>query len=457
MPASSLFQVFRGNVIHSVAFGKLEVLVDCLLGVNGKGTIEFIASGEEEIKNEMSKRNLESKDVLHLGVKKILVPGLIDTHIHAPQYAFAGTGTDLKLLDWLETYTFPYEAKFSDRNFAEQVYRRVVRRTLSLGTTTAAYFGSLHLEASKILADILNECGQRSFVGKVCMDRNAPKYYVEASARDSIDSTLEFVEYVKKLQETNSFDEPLVKPIITPRFAPSCSPELMQGLGKLAKEQSLLIQSHISENKAEVEWVKDLFCKQSGSPNNYTEVYDQFHLLQPNTIMAHGIYLSDEELQLFQRTGAAISHCPVSNFSLKSGILDIRRVLSYGISVGLGTDVSGGYSASMWEVMRQAIIASTCYHLNDTKYQPLSYKEAFHLATVGGSEVIGMADKLGNFQVGKYFDAVVLDAEATDSAVDVFDIDTLDGIFQKLFYLGDDRNVSEVYVAGRKVFPFDRS
>jgi len=322
------------------------------------------------------------------------------------------------------------------------VYTKVVRRCVQNGTTTSVYYGTIHLKASEVLADIVSEVGQRAFIGKVCMDRNSPDYYIE-STESAIAETEQFINLVKRRKNH------LITPIVTPRFVPSCSSELMLALGELANKYDVPIQSHISENKNEVSWVGQLHPDH----NSYSNVYAAHGLLTNRSIMAHGVHLTDDELKIFKENEASVSHCPVSNFSLCSGTLCVRNVLEHDIKLGLGTDVSGGYATSMLDVIRQSIIAATSVHFNNAKYAPLSWQEAFFLATVGGSQVINMPDKLGNFLPGKFFDALIIDPYVIGSPFDVFEKDTLSQIFQKFIFLGDDRNIIEVYVNGKKIVP----
>ncbi|CAI5786853.1 guanine deaminase [Podarcis lilfordi] len=304
------------------------------------------------------------------------MPGLVDAHIHAPQYSFAGTRIDLPLLQWLKEYTYPTEAKFKDNDFVEEVYTRVVRRTLKNGTTTACYFGTIHTDASLLLADIIDKFGQRAFVGKVCMDINESFEDYKETTTESIKETERFVRGVLDKKY------PRVHPIVTPRFGPSCTEELLNSLGKLAKIHDLHVQSHISESEGEMKLVEKLFP----TYQNYTELYDKNNLLTNKTIMAHGCHLSDEELQVFNLKGAAIVHCPNSNISLCSGLLNARKVLKHHVKLGLGTDVAGGYSASMLDAIRKAIMVSNIIHINKEDETCLTLKEVFQLATLGGSQ-----------------------------------------------------------------------
>ncbi|KAM9642706.1 guanine deaminase isoform 1-T1 [Trichechus inunguis] len=382
---------------------------------------------------------------------EFFMPGLVDTHIHAPQYSFAGSNLDLPLLEWLTKYTFPTEHKFQNIDFAEEVYTRVVRRTLKNGTTTACYFGTIHTDSSLLLAEITDKFGQRAFVGKVCMDLNdsVPEY--KETTEESIRETNRFV---SKMLQRNYLR---VKPIVMPRFSLSCSESLMSELGNIAKTHDLHIQSHISENPDEVEAVKNLY------PNykNYTDVYDKNNLLTNKTVMAHGCYLSAEELNVFSERGASISHCPNSNLSLSSGFLNVQEVLKHDVKLGLGTDVAGGYSSSMLDAIRRAVMVSSVLLINKVNEKSLTLKEVFRLATLGGSQALGLDSEIGNFEVGKEFDALLINPKASDSPIDLFHGDIAGGIseavIQKFLYLGDDRNIEEVYVAGKQVVPFSSS
>ena len=404
------------------------------------------------IEDEGQYDNLKSKygwtDVEEIRISKtnFVIPGFIDTHIHAPQYSFTGTGYDLELLDWLKKYTFPSESKLKDQELAKSVYTNLIMNTLQNGTTTACYYATIHLESTKLLVDLLYQNGQRAFVGKVNMDRNGEDYY-EENTNDSLEETKQFINYCQSAYEREKGNNPhfVIKPIITPRFVPTCTPTLMSGLGDLAKQYDLPIQSHISENKGEVLWVSGLHpeCK------SYAEVYDKHGLLTNKTIMGHAIHLTDDEIQLFKDRDAGISHCPVSNFALRSGVFPLRKVLKKGVKVGLGTDVSGGYSISMLEVMRQAVIASTTISFNDAASEPLSFKEVFYLATLGSAHVAGLGDKIGSFEVGKYFDALEINPDSGTLFTNLPPIaDTTEDIFQKFIFLGNSLNIARVFVQG---------
>ncbi|RMC01037.1 hypothetical protein DUI87_22301 [Hirundo rustica rustica] len=405
-----LAHVFKGTFVHSGASAPMEILHGHLLGVDDNGTIVFVEQADQ-LEQLAKTWGFKTSDIRQLSKHEFFMPGLVDTHIHAPQYSFTGTRVDLPLLQWLTSYTFPTEAKYQDTGFAEEVYTRVVRRTLKNGTTTACYFATIHTDSSLLLAEIIDKFGQRAFVGKVCMDMNESVPQYREITADSVQETERFV---KELLEK---------------------------------------KSHISENEEEVKLVENLFP----AYQNYTELYDKNKLLTSKTVMAHACHLSEEELKLFSLRGAAISHCPNSNFSLRSGVLNVRKVLEHNVKLGLGTDVAGGYSASMLDAIRKTMMASNSLQINKVNETGLTLEQAFQLATLGGSQALGLDDVIGNFEVGKEFDALLINTKASDSPFDLFSADDFEDTLQKFLYLGDDRNISEVYVAGKQVVPFSSS
>eukprot|EP01127_Copromyxa_protea_P005380 TRINITY_DN1531_c0_g1_i1.p1 TRINITY_DN1531_c0_g1~~TRINITY_DN1531_c0_g1_i1.p1 ORF type:complete len:386 (-),score=89.02 TRINITY_DN1531_c0_g1_i1:346-1503(-) len=370
---NTVVRVWQGRIIHSLVFEHVELIEDGRIGVNADGTILFVSRSSEEHKETEKKFGYGEELVVHLG-QKFLIPGFVDTHAHAPQYVFSGTGTGLPLLEWLEKYTFNYESRFKELSVAQDVYSKGVKRHLHSGSTTVVYFGTIHLESTKLLVEIIEQLGQRAYVGKVNMDRNSPDKYRETT-EGSIKDTEAFVEWSVARK---SFQDGLVVPILTPRFVPTCTPELMTRLGEIAREHDLPIQSHISENKNEVKWVAELHPECT----SYADVYDKYGLLSSKTIMAHAIHLEKEELQLFIEKQVAVSHCPLSNSTLGSGFLCVRDLVEAGIKVGLGSDVSGGYSPSMLSAIRNAMVAGAVHNVYGDK-KLLDYQEAFYLATVG--------------------------------------------------------------------------
>jgi len=414
-------------------------------------------------------------DVIDYG-DKLILPGFIDTHCHAPQYVFSGTGMDLPLLAWLEKYTFPCESRFNDVDFARDAYGKSVKRHLSYGSTTCSYFATIHTPAALVLADVCKHLGQRAFVGKVSMDRNSPDYYIEGTVEGcqevekfsravleltptgaaflkEADARLEPpLEGYKFFQHPTLLNDPartpLIMPVITPRFVPTCTMEMMQELGRLSRKYGLPVQSHLSESRGEIDWVSALHpeCK------SYAEVYRVYGLLHDATYMAHCVHSDDAERSLLAETGCGVSHCASSNFNLCSGVMDIRKHLAAGVKMSIGTDVAGGHSPSMLDAIRQSIVASTVTSFSEgPDCQPLSYQEAFHLATMGGAQVLGMDKVIGNFETGKKVDCLVVDCKCTDSSFDVFDGEDALDMFQKFLFLGDHRNIKTIFIDGKKV------
>jgi guanine deaminase len=398
---------------------------------------------------------LEGVDLVSIPQNAFLCPGFVDTHTHAPQFAFAGLGYDLQLLEWLETYTFPSEAKFKDLRYAETVCRNAVRRTLTSGSTSCVYFGTLHTDAAVLLGHTASAAGQRAFVGKVNMDRNAPDTYRETT-QESIAETERFLKLMlceesaggAKTNGAGMTRGPRPVPVITPRFVPTCSSELMRSLGESARRHNLLVQSHVSENRGEVEWVSNLHPEEE----SYTAVYDTHGLLGERTLLAHGVYLEPKERILLRERGATVAHCPMSNSMLRSGMLNVRRLITEGVHVSLGTDVSGGASPSMLSAIREALkISNMVSVVEGSEYAPLTYAEAFWLATAGGARALGVEGLTGNFGVGSVFDALVIQPDA-DGPIDLYEGEGSREAFQKWLQLGDDRNTAAVYVEGRKVW-----
>ncbi|TPX51380.1 guanine deaminase [Synchytrium endobioticum] len=443
--------VFTGNIIYTTSPADLVVFSPGCIIVSHDGRILYCAPLDEE--NDL--RKLKSDY------------GFTESQVTAMTRR---TGYDMPLLQWLEKYTFPREAEFRDKAYAEVAYAKCVARTLRCGTTTACYYATIHVPGCKVLSTVVSALGQRAFIGKVNMDRHSPDYYVETTA-DSMAATTAFVQWL--LEQQN----PLITPIITPRFVPSCTPALMKFLGDVASNHNLPIQTHLSENPSEVKWVSELHPEFA----SYAAVYEAFGLLNNRSVLAHCVYLTPEERALIKHADAGVSHCPNSNFLLQSGVLNVRQLLEAGIKVGLGTDVAGGCSPSILDAMRQAVVASKVIYMqtraaNDVAaekglavhvYEPLTLSEVFYLGTLGGAKVMGLDDKIGSFAVGKDFDALLVDLDAGcvknattaeqvdgNKTVELFPHDGLLAGFEKFLYNGDDRNVVGVFVKGKQVVPF---
>ncbi|KIY63053.1 guanine deaminase [Cylindrobasidium torrendii FP15055 ss-10] len=458
--------VYYGSVVNPKALDVYDALPRCLLAISAQGNIDFIVEDVEEslIQQTLAERGLIDVEVVPLGRYEFIMPGFIDTHTHGPQFPNLGSGGQYELLDWLQNVTFPMEAKFSDPEFARRTYTSVVQRVINNGTTACCYYGTLHLEASMILADIIHAHGQRALVGKCNMNRNCPPTYIEASSATSIEDTKSLIAHIRGLAPAG---RALVQPVLTPRFAISCTDELLDDLGKLASgDNALHIQTHISENESEIAFTKELFPK---APS-YAGVYDTFGLLRQNTILAHGVHLEPSEVELIKERKAGISHCPTSNFNLSSGVAPVGEYLDKGLKVGLGTDVSGGFSPSILDAIRNASIAAKVVSLpykgrDDIpgKYtnRMLPIPTLLYLATLGGAEVCDMDKEIGSFAPGKSFDALIVDTSGRSGNPNFYEhasVDkaldgkkALEAMLEAFLFCGDDGNISRVYVQGRLI------
>ena len=362
----------------------------------------------------------------------LIVPACVDLHVHAPQYAFRGMGMELELIDWLNTYTFPEEAKYADADYALQSYRLFTDDLEASPSCRAVIFGTIHNSGNRVLADLLKAKKMPCLVGKVNMDRNAPDYLCE-TAESSFAATQAFVDSFK--------NDDIVAPIITPRFVPSCTPALMDNLGKLAAARHLPIQSHLSENKKEIAWVKELHpeCK------NYAEVYDRYGLLTDKTILAHCVHPTDEEIELLIRRGTYIAHCPESNINLTSGIAPIARLLDAGVHIGLGSDVAAGSQLSLFKAMMSALQVSKMRRYFYEGERALSVSEALYLGTKGGGSFFG---DTGSFEKNFWFDAVVIDDTQLSARTDF----SVEQRLERALYLTERHNMVAKFVQGRCVW-----
>lgn len=367
---------------------------------------------------------------------RLILPGMSDLHVHAPQFAFRGLGMDMELLEWLNTYTFPEESKYADLDYAQRAYESFVRHLLHSTTTRAAIFATIHVPATQLLMQLLDEAGLRCLVGKVNMNRNSPAYLREISTNQALRDTERWLE-----QSQGAYRN--VKPILTPRFIPSCTDDLMFGLARLRAKYDVPVQSHLSENYSEIDWIREL-CPHS---KHYGDAYDQFGLFGGGypCIMAHCVHSGEAEQALMQKNGVFIAHSPESNMNLASGVAPINRFLDNGLHVGLATDVAGGSHESMLRALTHAIQASKLrWRLYDQDVKPLSFERAFYLATLGGGAFFG---KVGSFLEGYEFDAVVLDDASLDHPQPL----SVRARLERAAYLADERNLCAKFVSGEKI------
>ena len=421
--------VLKGNICFSKSKDELVCLNGYLVCSNGLSLGVF-----EELP-------LEYKDYkLYDYSNYLIIPGLIDLHIHAPQYAYRGLGMDYELLDWLKNEAFKEESKYEDIAYAKDAYKIFVEELKKSATTRLSIFASRHVEATIELMNQLEESGLISYVGKVNMDRDAPSPLVEMSSYEDTRRWLN--ETIGKYKNT--------RPIITPRFIPSCSDELMYKLGDLVYEYNVPLQSHLSENLSEIELVKQL-C-----PNSkfYGDAYNEYGLFGKKneksykTLMAHCIYSSDEEIKLMKDNGVYIVHCPSSNMNVSSGIAPIRKYLDLGMNMGLGSDVAGGTSESMFQTITKTIEVSKLYwRIIDQNNKALSFKEAFYLATLKGGEFFG---KVGSFEPRFEADIVVLDDGILKTTLDL----SIEERLERAIYLSLDikGGIKHKFVKGEMLF-----
>lgn len=362
---------------------------------------------------------------------KLIIPGFVDTHVHGPQYCNRGLGMDMELLPWLETYTFPEEDKFKEEGYAKKVYTAFIDDLKRNGTTRAVIYGTIHLTGTVELMKAVADAGISAYVGKVNMNQNAPDYLREEDSQSIADT-------IESIKKSTDF-APYVRPIVTPRFAPSCTSKLMKELSEIAKAHDLPVQSHLSENRGEIDWVKSLFPESK----DYTSVYVDHNLIgQQPTIMAHCIHLSDDEIEILAKTHTMVAHCPYSNNNLSSGIAPIRKLLDAGVPVALGSDISGGHLTSMARVLTEAIgLSKMKWAEVDDARKPITLSEAFYMATRGGGAFFG---KVGSFEDGFEFDALVIDDAS------IFDMNVRSPLerLERWLYIGDDRQIVDRYCRG---------
>ena len=362
---------------------------------------------------------------------RLVIPGFVDLHLHAAQFFQSGIGMTKQLLDWLSDYTFDLEREFQNRKFAREAYTCFAEKLVACGTLRACIFASSSTAGTEELFEVLKEKRIGAYVGKVNMDRNAPDFIIETT-EESLRGTKYLIE---KYQ-----GEKRVKPIITPRFAPTSTPELLKGLGDLAVKYDLPVQSHLSENMDEIRWVQDLYKE----TKNYSDVYFKNNLFgQTKTVMAHGIYLDDDEKALVKKMDLMLAHCPDSNINVRSGIMPVRTYLDMGIKIGLGSDIAGGHKIGLNEAMVRAIQLSKLLNLENDKLKPLTVSEAFYMGTKSGGSFFG---KIGSFEKKFCFDALVIEDDPM-----IAQRYSLEDRLEKFIYAGDDRNICARYVEGKKL------
>ena len=416
-------KVYKAHILFTKEKDRFEVFENGYIAVEN-GIVLGVA-------NNLKDLGCEGAEVIDFG-DKLLIPAMNDMHVHAPQVHNQGVAMDLELLPWLQNYTFPEESKYADVHYAELMYRRFLHTQWLFGTMRSVVFGTVHTESTRVLMKLYQEAGMGAFVGKVAMNRNCPDALIED---------------VKAAVEGNQmliaeFNQPgaLVRPIITPRFVPSCTPELLKACGELANTYRLPVQSHLSENTSEIAWVAEL----EPESKNYGDAYNRYGLFgQTPTIMAHCVWTDGAELELMKRNNVMVAHCPTSNFNLSSGLAPVRSFLDEGLPIGLGSDISGGHDLNMFRMLVYAIQVSKMHYQLDKSKAFLTLPEIFWIATKSAGSFFG---KVGSFEPGYEFDALVI-----DDSVLYPDEYSLQHRLERFIYVGDDRQILHRFCRGKEV------
>lgn len=440
----------QGNGYYCKNFNDIEYIDNGLLCIDENGIIEKVLRVSDEA-YESTKKDYEANYQLKvLGDDEILLPGFLDLHMHAPQWAQSGTALDRPLEVWLNEYTFPLEARFKDMDFAAKVYDDMVNTALKNGTTSAVYFATVDKAASVLLAEICGDLGQRGFVGKVAMDdpTGCPEYYKDVDAQCSIEDTEAFITEVLALQSQYTQK---VYPVITPRFIPSCSDKSLEGLGQLAKQYNVHVQTHASESDWAHSYVKEKMGK------NDIQALNDFGLLGSKSLVAHAPFLEEADLTVMSEMHSTIVHCPLSNAYFANSVLPVKDFQSKGINIALATDISGGYTPSMYQAIRQAVISSKMLQdgvnpalskeTRGRKGAALTLNNALYMATVAGAKALALP--LGKLEAGYIFDAQVVN---TRENIPRFYVEkNRDDLLHKVLLLAQTTNVKEVWVQGKQV------
>jgi guanine deaminase len=422
----SLFWYKENPYYSSVPTLSYEWIEDGILGLDA-GQIVLVGSAQDLL------QHLPQSIHIHDYRGSIIMPGFIDAHVHYPQINMIASYGE-QLIDWLNLYAFPEEMRFTDAEYALYTARYFVKELLKNGTTTASVFTTVHPQSVDAFFSVAEQYSLRMVAGKVMMDRHAPEVLCE----EMEEGIHQCRQLIKQWHGKGRLSFAL-----TPRFAPTSSEAQLASLGNLLAEYpDLYMQTHLAENKDEIAWVKQLF------PNtqDYLQVYEQFELVNNRALLAHGIHLSDSEINRIAQAGASIVFCPSSNLFLGSGLMGLRRAYDAGIEMSLGSDVGAGTSLSMLKTMADA------YKVGQLLGEPLSALQAFYMATLGNSKAMNMSDKIGSFKVGNEADFIVLNTAATPLLQHREGYcDSLEERLFMLMMLGDDRCIQAVWVNGEEI------
>ena len=442
-----------GTLVHTPKCGELAIIQDALVEVDADGNIARVLQPADADYASLKEQAQTAGTLSQLAEGQYLFPGLVDTHIHAPQWPQLGKALHLPLDRWLQECTFPLEARYADEAFANVVYNSLVESLIANGTTTALYFATIHLESTKRLVDICLEKGQRALVGKVAMDNPAecPDFYRDSSTSQGLEDTRALIEYTRGLSGNAAGR---VMPVVTPRFIPSCTDDMLAGLGEIAREFQCHVQTHCSES----DWQHGYVLERHGRRD--TESLDGFELLTSKTVLAHANFINDDDMTVIKSRHSGIAHCPLSNFYFSNAVFPARKALDRGLDVGLGTDISGGPSPSLIHNCAMAVTASRALEEGVDPEQVASdrgkpgtridFREALWMATAGGGRALDL--KIGLFEPGYAMDAIVIDTTVEDSDLRVWDeIDDVEDIVQKIIYNAHRSNISAVWVQGKQI------
>ena len=422
-------KIYKAHILFTKELDRFEVLENGFIAVDGDGRVTGVAA-------DLASLGCEDAEVIDFG-DKLLIPAMNDLHVHAPQYRNQGIAMDLELLPWLQRYTFPEEMKYANTAYAERMYSRFVRDLWRFGTMRSCVFATIHTDSTRVLMRLFQEAGMGALVGKVAMNRNCPEGLTE-TVEEMVQGYEEVIEGQGRMD--NGSGMPLVRPIVTPRFIPSCTPEMLCACGELAAKYHLPVQSHLSENKDEIAWVAEL----EPESTCYGDAYDRYGLFgQTPTVMAHCVWTEGTELELVKRRGVMVAHCPTSNFNVASGMAPIRAFLDEGVHVGLGSDISGGHDLSIFRMMVYAIQVSKMHYQQNHERPFLTLSEAFWLATKSAGSFFG---QVGSFEPGYEFDALVID----DSDLNHDNYSLLERL-ERYIYLGDDRQIKHRFCRGKEI------
>lgn len=447
-------KILLASGFHAPVAGEIDAFTDALIAIDVSGTITSVLRPEEPGYDRARTEAAAAGLLERLPAGHWLLPGFVDCHVHAPQYPQLGTALDVPLEVWLHKYTFPLEARYADLAFARRAYGLLVEDLLASGTTTALYFATIHQDATRLLADICLEKGQRALIGKVAMDdaQGCPDYYRDASPEAALTGTRALIDYIHAHPDNR---DGRVSPVVTPRFIPACTDAALEGLGAIARECGCHVQTHCSES----DWAHGYVLSRHGMTD--TESLDRFGLLTRRTMLAHSNLITASDMETIRVRQAAIAHCPLSNGYFAGAVFPLRTALEKGLHVGLGTDISGGPSGSMLENMRAAILVSRMLETGvDPALPPderasgaparIDFRHAFHIATAGGGKALDLP--VGCIAPGFRFDALVIDPLAAGGTLRFWEDDHAgDDILQKIVFTASRPNIGAVFVDGRQV------